>query len=132
MTVVYLDASAIVKTLTEEVESGALRTYLEPRSRRVTSRIAAVEVPRALARKRVPPDEADAISAELAALVLLDVTASVAASAAKLEPPSLRSLDAIHLATAMTIGDELEALVTYDGRMANAAALLGLRVVAPR
>lgn len=52
--------------------------------------------------------------------------------AATLDIGSLRSLDAIHLAAARTLGDDLEAVVTYDDRMAAAAARLGLQVDAPR
>jgi len=51
--------------------------------------------------------------------------------AAELDPSTLRSLDAIHLATALEAGDELTAVVTYDARMSEAAEQLGLRVLAP-
>ena len=53
-------------------------------------------------------------------------------AAGMLEPRLLRTLDAIHLATALTLGDDLDTIVTYDDRMIEGAALLGLAAVAPR
>ncbi len=69
--------------------------------------------------------------AVLDALVLLQVTTDVFETAALLEPATLRTLDAVHLASALTLGDELEGLVAYDERLATAAASLGIPVVAP-
>ena len=64
-------------------------------------------------------------------LTLLTVPASVFAAAGRLDPDELRSLDAIHLTAALELGDDLEALVTYDERLQHAARLNGIEVVAP-
>ena len=62
---------------------------------------------------------------------LVRVNDRILNAAGVLRPPELRSLDAIHLATAQQLGDELRALVTYDERMITAAKELGYRVVQP-
>ena len=67
----------------------------------------------------------------LDSLVLLTLSTVVCERAAMLEPELLRSLDALHLAAALEVGDDLEGMVTYDQRMAEAAKALGVRVVAP-
>jgi predicted nucleic acid-binding protein len=64
-------------------------------------------------------------------LAVVEPTESIRARAALLDPVTLRSLDALHLATALEVGDELDGLVTYDARMAAAAKTLGLAVLAP-
>lgn len=133
MTTCYLDASAIVKLATAEADTDALREHLATYDSRITSRLATVEVPRALARRGA---ESVAIGAEplhvvLASLQLVELDGVVAARAAALEPATLRSLDAIHLASALAIGDELAALITYDARLASAARAAGLTVLAP-
>lgn len=133
MTSCYLDASALVKLATHEVETDALRAHLEQYSTHATSRLATVEVPRALARKGT----ASVITAESAwqetieRLVVIELTDEIARAAASAEPVTLRSLDAIHLATALAVGPELDAFVTYDVRLADAAKSVGLTVVAP-
>lgn len=132
MTACYLDASAVVKLATVEAESVPLRLHLDRYAARVTSRLSRVEVSRALLR-RVPPNDAatDAVSTVFDGLLIVELDESVVAVAGGLEPPSLRSLDAIHLASALAMRDELEALVTYDRRLADAARGAGLRVVSP-
>jgi predicted nucleic acid-binding protein len=67
----------------------------------------------------------------LARLELVRINERVLGEAAKMQPPELRSLDAIHLATAALFGDTLSRIVTYDERMADAARGLGMNVVAP-
>jgi predicted nucleic acid-binding protein len=62
---------------------------------------------------------------------LIAVADAVLDAAAMLEPRVLRTLDAIHLATALTLGDDLDALVTYDARMLDGARLLGLSTATP-
>ena len=69
--------------------------------------------------------------AVIEALVLLNLSTAICERAARLEPETLRSLDALHLAAALEVGDELEAMVTYDRRMAGAANSLGVSVMAP-
>ena len=65
-------------------------------------------------------------------LTVVEVTESIRAQAALLDPVTLRSLNALHLATALEIGEELHGIVTYDGRMAVAATSFDLAVLAPR
>jgi len=133
VSVCYLDASAIVKLVSPELETDALRDHLLRYSGRVTNRLAAVEVPRALARRG--PDSVNAASGTMAeileALVILELDEAIALTAAVLEPPQLRSLDAIHLASAIAVGPDLETLITYDARLAAAGRAAGLPVVAP-
>jgi predicted nucleic acid-binding protein len=126
----YLDSSAIVKLAVSEIESLALRRYLRRRRPLVSSALARTEVLRAL----LPAgDEAMARGrAVLQRLDLVRLNDRILNGAGVLRPTDLRSLDAIHLATAGELGDELTALVTYDDRMAAAARQMGYRIVQPR
>jgi len=126
----YLDSSAIVKLAVREPESLALRRYLRRKHPLVSSALARTEVSRALL-----PAGDEAMSRGRAVLQRLDlvrVNDRVLTAAGGLPPPELRSLDAIHLATAQELGDDLSAVVTYDDRMAAAARHMGYRVVQPR
>ena len=141
---IYLDASAIVALVMPEpgpsgTQTAALDTWLtdigdEP----VTSQLAITEVSRAIVRSGRP--EAAAQVAQLGGLALragsreiraLPATTDVFVAAGRLRPPTWRSLDAIHLATALALGPALRTLVTYDVRQADAARSLGLTVHAP-
>ena len=126
----YLDSSAIVKLAVREAESLALRRYLRRREPFVSSALARTEVLRAL----LPAgDEAVARGRiVLQRLNLVRVNDRILNAAGALRPPELRSLDAIHLATAHQLGEELHALVTYDDRMATAARQLRFRIAQPR
>lgn len=127
--VIYLDSSAIVKLVVREAESAALRRFLRRRPTRVSSALARVEVVRAV---RLQGPEAQARAhAVLARIRLLRIDDDVLSLAAILEPALLRSLDAIHLASARVFGAELGGVVTYDARMRDAAELLGLPVFEP-
>jgi predicted nucleic acid-binding protein len=126
----YLDASAIVKLVIEESHTLAIRDLVASTARLFTNRIAVVEVSRAVGRQS-EVDASNQVSAVLDGLSMVEFDASIAASAAKLEPRGLRSLDAIHLASALLLADELRALVTYDTRLADAARAAGLSVLAP-
>ncbi|HEX9995139.1 MAG TPA: type II toxin-antitoxin system VapC family toxin [Acidimicrobiales bacterium] len=125
----YLDSSAIVKLVRLEPESDVLRRHLRRRGPLVSSGLARVEVVRAVALGS--PAHVGAAHAVLDRLRLIRVTDRVLASAATLGPMDIRSLDAIHLATAALLGPTLSSLVTYDRRMAAAAEAMGLRVAAP-
>ena len=81
--------------------------------------------------RRVAPDLANRAGEVVAQVSVIEVSEPIRASAASLEPATVRSLDALHLATAIEIGDALDAVITYDARMANAARSLGLAVSAP-
>ena len=127
---VYLDASALVKLVVAETESSALRRYLRSRPERATSGLSRVEVFRA-----VRAQGARAVTRARALLQRIDLIAlddELLERAASTDMAMLRSLEAIHLAAAQTLGDELTEVVTYDDRMADAAARLGLVVAAPR
>ena len=126
----YLDSSAIVKLAVRESESLALRRYLRRRQPLVSSALARAEVLRAL----LPAgDEAVARGRTvLQRIELVRVNDRILNAAGVLRPPELRSLDAIHLATAEELGDDLSALVTYDDRMVNAAKQIGYKIVQPR
>jgi predicted nucleic acid-binding protein len=91
--------------------------------------IVGVEVRRAV--RRVRPDLHADIERVLAQVLQIQLDTEILATAAELEPPALRTLDAIHIASALVLGEELEAVVTYDARMADAARAVGLRVEAP-
>jgi hypothetical protein len=106
-----------------------LRTFLRDHPLRLTSRIATVEVPRVAARNR--PGATGHLSAAFKLVALIEVTPELAAAAAQVSPPSLRTLDAIHVASAKSVGEDLAAFVTYDTRLADAARMAGLRVEAP-
>lgn len=107
-----------------------MREYVRGQERQVSCRLARVEVLRAVRGRGT-----DALSRArevVAGLDLIQLDDALLDTAVGLPVPGLRSLDAIHLAAALSLGDELSALVTYDDRMARAARLLGLEVVAPR
>jgi predicted nucleic acid-binding protein len=125
----YLDASAIVKLAIEEPESAALRRYMRRRLPRVSSSIARTEVARAMLQHG--PQALRRGQEFLAGMELIRVNDRVLIAAGGLLPPELRSLDAIHLATAQQLGPALALFVTYDDRMATAARDMGWRVVAP-
>jgi len=128
---IYLDSSAIVKLVVRESGSAALRRLLMSDPVRVSSALARVEVMQAV-RAQGPRASARA-EAVLSRIRLLRIDDDVLAVAANLDPGVLRSLDAIHLASARTLGagELLGGIVTYDARMAAAARLLGILVFAP-
>ncbi|WP_166355757.1 type II toxin-antitoxin system VapC family toxin [Phytoactinopolyspora limicola] len=129
MAAIYLDSSAIIKLVVREAESAALRQYLRRRRPLVSSALARTEVVRAL----LPAGE-KAVAAGRKVLSRIDVVRisnGILEDAATLRPDEVRSLDAIHLATAFQLGEDLGALVTYDERMAEAAKQSGHRVVMP-
>lgn len=126
----YLDTSALTKLVMAESETGALRGWLAQQDRTLVScDLARTELTRAV--RRVAPERLVDANAVLDGLILLSVPASVFASAGRLDPVELRSLDAVHLAAALELGDDLEALVAYDERLLQAARLNGIDVLAP-
>lgn len=132
MTACYLDASALVKLATSEAETAALRAHCAGYDVRITSRLATVEVTRALLRRGLESAAlADAVGEAFTGLAVLELDEAVADAAGRVAPSVLRSLDAIHLASAMAVGDELGVVLTYDRRLADAAREAALSVVAP-
>jgi len=129
MAATYLDSSALVKLAVEEPESRALRAYLKRRKPLVSSALARTEVIRALLAEG---DEGVTRGRDvLAAVDLVRLNDRVLNAAGVLSPSDVRSLDAIHLATAQQLGSDLGALVSYDERMLGAAKRLGLKTASP-
>ena len=126
----YLDTSAAMKLVVPERGSAALRDWMQSRADHVFgSDLLRTELLRAT--RRVAPGHMLEARAVLDSIVMLQLSTSVCERAAVLEPDLLRSLDALHLAAALEMGDELEGLVTYDQRLAKSASALGIGVVAP-
>lgn len=129
--VAYLDTSAVVKLLALEPESDALRRELRRWPRRVSSSLLRVELLRATKRAGLPRLTVSA-RRYLTAISLIRLDETVLDRASDLEPPALRSLDAIHLASALALGNDLGMVITYDDRMLQGAAALGLPTATPR
>jgi uncharacterized protein len=130
--VIYLDSSAIVKLCRVESQSAALNRWLGAQGRtvvRISSALARIEAARALL--RADPRALANLPLVLAGLSSMAVDEPVVAAAAAFTEPLLRSLDAIHLASARRLAPDLAAFVSYDKRLAAAAADFGLPVVAP-
>ncbi len=127
---VYADSSALVKLVIEEPESAALDSYLTSREHAlVTSRIALVEVRRAVAIAN-PAEEARAEAQRLLdSCHFVDVGDPLLRAAARLASREIRTLDAIHLASAQRVG--ADELVAYDRRLVGAAREAGLTVAQP-
>jgi predicted nucleic acid-binding protein len=126
----YLDSSAIVKLVVREEETSALEGDCAQRAGLLTSRLAATERTRA-ARRVSPRQVLQQVEAVLESFVLVEVSVAILTRAGHLDPPSLRTLDAIHIATAEALDVPGLAFVTYDDRLAGAAALHGLALVQP-
>ena len=129
MPVFYFDSSAIVKLIVDEAETDALAALSDEGGLWMTSDLARVEVQRAIARRQ--PQALDAARRQLRGLALMTLTGDTYDLAGRLQPAFLRSLDAIHVAAALSLGAGLTALVTYDQRLAVAAATNGLTVLSP-
>ena len=132
MSALYLDSSAFVKLAVEEPETAALRGFVADRkgSRRVSSALLRTESLRAV--RHLGAEALATVREGLRRIDLVGIDDRILDAAGTLEPRVLRTLDAIHVATAMAVGDDLEAIVTYDERMVEAAKLLGLATVTPR
>jgi predicted nucleic acid-binding protein len=131
---IYLDSNALVKLIREEDETPQLLTWLSLQSdgEFVASALVEIEVPRAL--RRSQPAALGMVAAKLSQVTRIELDAPIRATAAAYIDPLLRSLDAIHLATAENLvasGKHISAFITYDKRLAAAAVEAGLTVVAP-
>ncbi len=127
----YLDSSALVKLVASEPESAALFGFLAGRAELVSSAVARVEVLRAVRRLEDPGALAARAERILESLALLRVDDAILEAAGAVGPRSLRTLDALHLATALALGGELEGFLAYDRELAEAARGQGLTVLAP-
>ncbi|GAA5026905.1 type II toxin-antitoxin system VapC family toxin [Microbacterium fluvii] len=127
----YLDTSALVKLVVREPETDALRAWLEAADREpVASDLVRTELLRAV--RRVDPALAVQARAVLESITLVQVATATFESAGRLDPSVLRSLDALHVAAALELGDDLEGFVSYDDRLSLAAESNGIRILAPR
>ncbi|MGE4426097.1 MAG: type II toxin-antitoxin system VapC family toxin [Solirubrobacteraceae bacterium] len=135
MALLYADASALVKLVRDESESPALRTFIGDADV-VSSSLVLTEVPRAVRRAcadhpALPADLLVARAGELLdAIALVPLDDALLAGAGAIAEPTLRALDAIHVATAVDVSP-VDAFVSYDQRQSAAARLAGLRTVAP-
>ena len=125
---IYLDSSALVKAIVEEEQTSAVRTMMVG-AVVTTSALSVVEVIRAVRRR----DESHVVAARrtLDAAALIPIESAILGQAGILNPTSLRSLDAIHLASALLLGVELEAFVAYNDQLLEAASALGMPVASP-
>ncbi len=128
--VAYLDSSAFVKLLVAEAESEELRLSLLRWPRRASADLLRTEAQRAL-RRAGRADLTGAARRLTGTLDLIRLDSPLLERAGELEPPELRSLDAVHLAAALALGPDLGVLFTYDDRLRAAAELAGLDVRSP-
>ena len=127
----YVDTSAAAKLVLRERHSAAMRRWAEAHEAELcSSDILRTELQRAV--RRHAPQSITKVRELLTAIVLTAVSADLCERAARVEPPPLRALDALHLAAAMDLGNDLEAIVTYDERLAEAAQANGIATVSPR
>lgn len=128
---IYLDSSAVLKLLFEESESNVLAAWLgeRPSIATVSSELTKLEVIRAA--RRLDPDIVPVSRALVAQLDFLPLRRDVIDEAVEVGEPTLRSLDAIHLASALSIRTELTTFLAYDHRLVAAAHSAGLHVSQP-
>ncbi len=129
MTVTYVESSALAKLIVAESGSKALRGYLRGRTT-VTSALTRLEVTRAVRKSKAQPTVG--LDAVFGVVTVVEIQHEILRLASVLEPPELRSLDAIHLATALSIADDLDGFVTYDRQLGRAATAAGLAVASRR
>lgn len=125
----YVDSSALAKLVISERESPNVRGFLATSSLRVTSAISQTELRRAAARGGKQLDVA--ARRVLTVVSQVDVSREILAGACSVAPTELRTLDAIHLATALQIASDIDCFVTYDARLGRAAASAGFAVAHP-
>ncbi|MDA8261377.1 MAG: type II toxin-antitoxin system VapC family toxin [Actinomycetota bacterium] len=128
---IYIDTSALVKLLFDEAESSALADWLTLRNDipKVTSDLSTVELLRTC--QRVDESVLNDAKQLLSGVDLVPIDHVIIEQAAILIPRELRSLDAIHLASALSLNKDLTTFVAYDVRLCSAAAIAGLPVESP-
>ena len=124
---VYVDASAAVKLVIEEDESAALGLWLAQSTPRLD--LTRTELTHAV--RRIDTAALPLVAGVLERINIVRVTSNDFEKAAELSPPELRSLDALHLASALELADDVDSMLTYDHRLGDAAEALGLTVIAP-
>ena len=128
---VYLDSSAILKIVVAEPESRALFELLNGWPLRISSELARTEVVRALRRAGATVQQFRRGQQALERISLIPIDSRILSDAALMKPAALRTLDAVHLATALSLRAELAAVVTYDTHLSTAALAAKLRVWSP-
>jgi uncharacterized protein len=128
---VYVDSSALLKLVLPEPERPALQQALAQWPDRVSSVLLDIECRRIVLRAGNPAGFGKRLQEALETVALIRLDEMVQRLAGRIGPRELRSLDAIHLATALSMGDMPDALITYDDRLAAAARALDLRVLQP-
>ncbi len=134
--ILYVDTSALLKLLVREAESTAIERELVRWPSLATSIVTEVELPRAVARAR--QDRPDAVidgslilQGVIASAAIIDLSEAIVAAARNVIPVHVGALDAIHIASALSLDEELAGVATYDNRMADALARAGVNVIAP-
>jgi uncharacterized protein len=134
--ILYVDTSAMLKLLVREAESAAIERELLTWSELATSVITEVELPRAVARAR--EERADAVidgsvvlHGVLSSAAIIPLSENIVAAARKVKPVQVGALDAVHIASAISLGRQLAGVATYDKRMQDALEPLGVGVIAP-
>ncbi|MEM9747013.1 MAG: type II toxin-antitoxin system VapC family toxin [Actinomycetota bacterium] len=126
----YVDTSALAKLVVAEPETERLRAWLRDNDDDlVSSDLTRTELIRAV--RRVDPSLAVRAREVLDTVYLTEVTSAIFTEAGRLDPTALRSLDAIHVAAALDLGDDIDTFVTYDERLAMAARVNALATIAP-
>ena len=126
----YLDTSALVMLVIAQPETAALREWLAAQPQPpVSCDLARTELLRVV--HEIAPDRVVMARLVLDSLVLTEVTAAIFEAAGRLDTASVHSRDAVHLAAALDLGDDLDSIVTYNERFAGGARSYGVPVIAP-
>jgi uncharacterized protein len=126
----YIDSSALVKLVVAEPETAALQAWLAEEDRSaVACDLARTELLRAV--RRAAPDRVVRARGVLESVTLIELSTREFETAGLLDPTILRTLDALHISAALLLGDDLDAMVTYDARLTDAAKANGIAVIAP-
>lgn len=128
--IVYLDSSAIIKLVFDEVESPRLHEFLADYPLRASTTLARIEVVRTAGRVRDPLVVRGARGL-MRGLRLIRPDESLLAAAEDISPATLRTFDAIHLVTALSLRPAIAGMVVYDRVLSDAAEAAGLTVFAP-
>jgi len=128
---IYLDSAAVVKLVHAESESQALRNWLDERVETGWTSSVLVEIESSRALARYAPEAVARLHPVLDLIELVELDSGIRILAQTAKPATVRSLDAIHLATALRIRSQLTSFVTYDKRLADAALAAGLTVDMP-
>lgn len=135
--ILYVDTSALLKLLVREAESTAIEHELLKWSNLATSVVTEVELPRAVARAR--EDRPDSVidgslilQGVISSAAIIELNEDIVAAARNVAPVHVGALDAIHIASALSLDQELAGVATYDNRMSDSLTQMGVEVIAPR